>query len=240
MKLESTKAVTKKKLPKLESTPVKFWHDDEHEIDVVLKLQEGQSKADVFFGKLKEMVGVKDTELALNIIDVGAAAIEPLVKKDDQLNVIAQRLHDFGPTNAVEASLVVQASALFTHGMESLRHSATADTLSHGEHYANKAIKLLRLHNETVEALNRCRRGGEQKIVVQHNVVAGQAVVNFPGVGGDNKENGGENPCSRDYAEPKQEPMAIGHVGNPPWPMGGVDSMEENALVQKRKRAKKE
>jgi len=41
------------------------------------------------------------------------------------------------------------------------------------------AIKLLRLHNETIEALSRYRRGGEQKVVVQHVNVnnGGQAIV---------------------------------------------------------------
>ncbi len=99
----------------------------------------------------------------------GASAIEPVVKKNEQLNIVAQTLHDFGPRNAIEARLALQAGALFTHGMINLRRSAMADILCHSEHYVNKAIKLLRLHNETVEALNRYRRGGEQKIVVQHN-----------------------------------------------------------------------
>jgi hypothetical protein len=43
----------------------------------------------------------------------------------------------------------------------------------------NRATKLMRLHNETLEALNRHRRKGEQKVVVQHVNVnnGGQAVV---------------------------------------------------------------
>ena len=41
------------------------------------------------------------------------------------------------------------------------------------------AIKLLRLHNETTEALARYRRKGEQKVVVQHVNVndGGKAIV---------------------------------------------------------------
>lgn len=41
------------------------------------------------------------------------------------------------------------------------------------------ATKLLRLHNETVEAINKYRRGGEQRVVVQHVQVneGGKAIV---------------------------------------------------------------
>jgi len=42
----------------------------------------------------------------------------------------------------------------------------------------NRATKLMRLYNETLDTLNRHRRKGEQKVTVQHvNVNGGQAVV---------------------------------------------------------------
>ena len=43
----------------------------------------------------------------------------------------------------------------------------------------NRATKLMRLHNETLEALNRYRRKGEQRITIQHVQVndGGQAIV---------------------------------------------------------------
>jgi hypothetical protein len=226
-----------KKLPALESTPVKFWHgEQEHEMDVVLQQKEGENKAEALFERMKEIVGVKDSELASHIIDAGAGAIEPVVQKNGQLNIVAQTLHDFGPRNAIEARLALQADALFTHGMVNLRRSSTADMLCHSEHYVNKAIKLLRLHNETVEALNRYRRGGEQKIIVQHNVVADKAVVNFPG--GANTKNEGDTPCSTNYAELKPEPIAISHADNLLWPMEDVDYTAAKAQVPSRKRAK--
>ena len=226
-----------KQLPNLESTPIKFWHGEEGEMDVVMELQEGQNKSEAFFEKIKKVAGVKDTELTSSIIDTGANAIEPVTKKGDELNIIVQTLHDLAPKNAIEARLAVQASALFTHGMANLRRSSTADMLCHSEHYINKAIKLLRLHNETIEVLSRYRRGGEQKIVVQHNVMADKAVVNFPG-GGSNKKNGGDTPCSADYAAQKPEPIAINHVDNPPWPMADVDCTAEKVQGQKQKKEK--
>ena len=47
------------------------------------------------------------------------------------------------------------------------------------DHWLKHAIKLLRLHNETVEALSRYRRKGERRVVVQHVTIegGGQAIV---------------------------------------------------------------
>lgn len=228
------------KLPRLESTPIKFWHGEkEKEFDVIIELTEGQSKADGLFEKLKEITGVEDTELAANIIDTAESALEPLTKKKDRLNVITQTLHDFGPSDAIEARLVLQASVLFTYGMNSLNRSAATDIINHSEYHTNKAIKLLRLHNETIEALNRYKRGGTQKIVVQHNLMAEKAIVNnFTAIEGVTIKNGGETPCSGNYAAQKQEPMAINHVDSQLWQMENVDCMEAKAQVQKQKRGK--
>ena len=46
------------------------------------------------------------------------------------------------------------------------------------EFYIKNAIKLLRLHIETIEALNKYKRKGEQRVVVQHVNIEGQGIVN--------------------------------------------------------------
>ena len=108
-----------------------------------------------------------------------------MCNEKDSFNVVLQSVHDMQPKDAIEARLAVQASALFSHGLANLRRAETADMMCHADHYANKAIKLLRLHNETIEALNRYRRGGEQKVTVTHAVITEKAIVNnFNGGGG--------------------------------------------------------
>jgi hypothetical protein len=109
--------------------------------------------------------------------------------------------------------------------------------LNHSDHYANKAVKFLGLHNETIEALNRYRRGGEQKVTVTHAVITEKAIVNnFNGVGGGSTKNEGGSPCPKP-AEPKQEPRVINHADNPQWPMDGADSMEEKVPARGRRKA---
>jgi len=51
--------------------------------------------------------------------------------------------------------------------------------LAQSEFYLKNAIKLLRLHNETIEALGKYRRGGTQNVIVQHVRVndGGKAIV---------------------------------------------------------------
>lgn len=226
-----------KKLPALEATPVKFWYgEQEDEMGVVLEPKTDQNKRETLFELLKQIVGVQDTELASHLIDTAANTIEPVVKKNDKLNIVTQVLHDFGPKNAIEARLVLQADALFAHGMTNLRRAATTDVLGHSEQYVNRAIKLLRLHNETVEALNRFRRGGEQKIVVQHNVMADKAIVNFPG--GSSTKNEGDTPCSANYVVQKQEPITIDHAVSQPCPMGNAGFTEVKAQGPKHKKGK--
>jgi len=108
--------------------------------------------------------------------------------------------------------------------------------MCHADHYGNKAIKLLRLHNETIEALNRYRRGGEQKVTVTHAVITDKAIVNnFNGVGGVSTKNEGASPCSPRNAEQKPELTTINHVASQPWQTEDVGFMEAKASDLKRK-----
>lgn len=74
-------------------------------------------------------------------------------------------------------------------GAESGMFSEDSDIASRMwyETHMNYAIKLLRLHNETIETLSRYRRKGEQKVIVQHVNVndGGKAIVGGNlGIGG--------------------------------------------------------
>ena len=72
---------------------------------------------------------------------------------------------------------------------------ATADTPKTKE--LDFAMKLLRLSNETIETMNRFRRGNEQRFVVQHQYVqvneGGQAIV-----GSQLNNGGGVHPKSEE------------------------------------------
>jgi len=220
------------KPPETESTPIKFWKQDgDEKMNVSLA-----HNTEDFVETLKSVIGVKDSELAWQILNSGVSALKPMCGEKDSFNVILQSMHDIQPKDVVEARLAVQASALFSHGMSNLRRAESADMMCHADHYGNKAIKLLRLHNETIEALNRYRRGGEQKVTVTHAVITEKAIVNnFNGVGGVSTKNEGASPCSPRNAEQKPELTTISHAASQPWQTEDVDSMEAKASDLKRK-----
>lgn len=151
-----------------------------------------------FASKMKEVTGVKDFDLAAQILAYGSSAIIPLIgdNHSESVNAVLQSLNDMKPKDSYEARLIAQANALYLHGMNCLGNAAMSFEPEHDAYYTNKAVKLLRLHNETVETLNRYRRGGKQEVTVTHAVVAGQAVVNNFHGAGVVKENRGESPCS--------------------------------------------
>jgi hypothetical protein len=231
------------KSPLLESTPVKIWKDERG--DNKIALDPNLSELDV----IRQVAGTKDTEIAHNILRTSFTAISAVVSKaegaadnaDKCFNIILQSLYDFQPKDAIEARLVSQAIALYQHGMSRLGKAGSSDQIPHSEAQVNMAIKLLRVHNETIEALNRYRRGGEQKVTVTHAVVAAQAIVNnhFPGVGVPPK-NQGDTPCPQENAEQKQGGAKIDHVPNQPWAMDDVDSMVDEVLAPRRTLGKDE
>jgi uncharacterized protein (DUF305 family) len=79
--------------------------------------------------------------------------------------------------------LAVQMVAAHETAMEMLRRAKQAESTPE---FGSLAVKLLRTYTAQVEALARLRRGGEQRVIIQHVNVneGGQAIVgavNHPG-----------------------------------------------------------
>ena len=233
---EPEKALQKIKPPEIESTPMKAWKDENGQ----MKLAIDPAISDPV-KTYNQLVGVKDSQLAQHIVRTGVHAIKSFDPNKEHINIILQSLHDMKPKDSVEASLITQAITLHSQGMTYLWRADQAELFEQMQHYGNLATKFLRLHNETIEALSRYRRGGEQRVVIQHQQVnlSGQAqavVGQFHAQGeGVMHKNQGDNPC-RQYAEPKLEQTVINHAVSPQWQMGDAASTEENARVQKPKK----
>jgi hypothetical protein len=233
--------------PKKNRTPIQFvlkkTANGSEASTVILHAADGSSKArnaQSILNALQAITQVADPELAKNLLESAASAIEPLMREDQvALNVIAQAIHDGSPQDAAETRLITQAQAVWQHGMKALQCAGNATTMDHATQCANLAVKLLRLHNETVEALDRHRNKGEQRVQVTY-LNADKAIVNnFQGGGGGQPNFKGENTCS-DCVAPGAEVKArgqtnnaIGHANNPPWPMAGAGYTEGNVPVQK-------
>jgi len=133
------------------------------------------------FNTLNKLTATQDILLHEDIVNSALLAQPTNQPSDKKLNIVSQVLADYEPKNSLEAKLCLQAHTLYTQGMRYLDMAQKADMINHSEFFMKNAIKLLRLHNETVESLNRQRRGTEQRIIVQHQNVqvndGGQAIV---------------------------------------------------------------
>lgn len=141
------------------------------------------------YDTLKKLTATTDSEIAAEIMCKGSNAMPNKSEFGRNTNIVLQSLADSEPKDATEARFCAQSTVLYSQGMQYLSRAEGADMLCHKEFYMKCAIKLLRLHNETIEALNKYRRGGEQRCVVLHVHVndGGKAVV-----GGVFNEGGGE------------------------------------------------
>lgn len=136
----------------------------------------------------KHLTKTTDPEFANDIIVRGAFAISN--KSDaDKYNIAMQTLADMEPKDSIEAKLCLQAHALWSQGMNYLYNARQNDMIPQVDFYMKNATKLLRLHNETVEALGKYRRGGTQNVIVQHVNVenGGKAIVGNMIAGGGGK-----------------------------------------------------
>ena len=144
---------------------------------------------------IKHLTATPDFNLASEILRGGVIALSNSKDLTNSLNTAIQALAESAPNDVTEARLCLQATALYSKGMEYIMKAETSELLPCKEFYMKSAIKLLRLHSETVEALNKHRRGGEQRVVVQHVNIenGGKAIVNGQmvtgGEGGDKKKS---------------------------------------------------
>jgi hypothetical protein len=106
------------------------------------------------------------------------------------------------PKDELEGMLAVQLIASHTAAMESYRRAMLAEQTFEGRQAAlSQAGKLSRTHVLLLEALNRHRGKGQQKVTVEHVHVhaGGQAIVGNVGTPG-----GGVRPKSEDQPHEKQ------------------------------------
>ena len=117
----------------------------------------------------KELSGSQHQDLCASIIQSAQEAFPKSTSKGLALSISTQAMQEMAPQDLIEGMLCSQIISLNAQGMRYLaRAESDGNLLCHTEAAVNMAIKLLRLKNETIEALTRYRRKGEQKVVVQH------------------------------------------------------------------------
>ena len=118
---------------------------------------------------LKAFAGADADHLSMSMIMSTSEAFPRNFTKETAELMTLLALKELSPKDPIEGMLCSQILALDAQGMRYLaRAEDNENWLCHTEAAMNMAVKLLRLKNETIEALTRYRRKGEQKVVVQH------------------------------------------------------------------------
>ena len=99
-------------------------------------------------------------------------------------------LNGINPQDEIEGMLTVQMIGVHNMASDAMRLTMISDQYPEAkERNTNRAIKLLRTFTAQVEALNKYRREGQQKVTVEHVNVhdGGQAIVGNVNQGGGDK-----------------------------------------------------
>ena len=171
--------------------------------------------------------------------------------QQDQMNAGVAAVAAIEPQDEVEAMLAIQMFGTYSLAADMLVKAKQARTTDEVERYGTLATKMLRTYTAQIEALSRLRRGGEQKVTVEHVHVyeGGQAIVgnvNSPDAqpqlrGGGRLENGNQPHAP---IEPRALAVALGQeVLRPdagrnrvPVASGGRESAVPDARRGRRKR----
>jgi hypothetical protein len=147
---------------------------------------------------------------------------QPLAQED--VNAALAAMHGIAPKDEVEAMLAAQMIATHTAAMTVLRRLKAAENIPQQDSNGNLATKLLRTFAAQVEALNRYRGKGQQKVIVEHVHVhpGGQAIV---GAVNSNPQGGGGG-----YHESERQPHAIAHAPGETLP-GTIEAHRETVPI---------
>ena len=167
-------------------------------------------------GALARTIGLSDVEAATmllsQVVESAGAGEESRVFT---LNAISPILYGIAPSDPLEGLLAVQMVAAHNAAMKFSKLAMfPGQTYEGHKGYGILATKFSRVFVAQLEALNKHRGKGEQKVEVKHVHVheGGQAIVGHVSQGGEGCacENGRTTPCAE--AEPPQKQQPAGRL----------------------------
>ena len=155
----------------------------------VLRISPPHSDDAGFATRLLDAFGTKSPAFAKRAMERLGVVMRPggsALPTQTDFNAALAAIDGIRPGDEIEAMLAVQMVATYEMAMDMLIRAKQADLMPTLQECGSLAVKLLRTYTAQVEALVRLRRGGEQRVIVQHVNVneGGQAIVgavNHPG-----------------------------------------------------------
>jgi hypothetical protein len=165
-----------------------------------LTTAEGEVKVVRFEATKEEVFGAtggRSDEVARMILIQADYALQPDGERTPETVLLTMKtIGELGPRNATEGMLAVQMIGVHKAATEFIRRSqVTGQTVEGSDANINRAVRLMRLFNEQLDAMAKLKgTAGQQKMTVEHVHVhaGGQAIVG-PVSGGDGTLGGGES-----------------------------------------------
>ncbi len=129
---------------------------------------------DTFFSSIAALGGGLDPETTLDFMIETAAAF-PKGFNQASFNKSIALLQKMQPQDPVEARLLAQHFILHEQGMKYLNLCSNADMVCHSQHFGTLSMKMLKLSQESIQALTKYRNKGTQQINVIHMQDQGQS-----------------------------------------------------------------
>ncbi len=163
-------------------------------------------------GQLKDIGGSKSDHWNLILVNQALNALwvknSDTEERDRQTKATIRAMMGIGPKDELEGMMAAQLIAAHNAAMECYRRAMLGEQTFEGRREAlAQANKLSRTYAALLEALNRHRGKGQQKVTVEHVHVhqGGQAIVGTV-----------ETPGGGDHSKAEDRPHAIAHAPQPP------------------------
>ncbi len=126
-----------------------------------------------------EAMGTSDLQLGKRMLGQVAATFSDGREPTDDLNDALAALHPFKAQDVLEGQLACQMLAVHNAAMRFMGMAAKSTDSDRVARNVDWATKMLRTYTAQLEALNRYRGKGQQKVTVEHVTVndGGQAIV---------------------------------------------------------------
>ena len=145
--------------------------------------------------------------------------------RDEQYSATVAALIGIGPKDELEGMMAAQLIAAHNAAMECYRRAMIGEQTFEGRREnLTQANKLSRTYATLLEALNRHRGKGQQKVTVEHVHVhaGGQAVVGMVGTpGGGDRPKSEDQPDAKQIARAPQPAMRSANTEREPVPVAG-------------------
>jgi hypothetical protein len=161
-------------LNKNRETPLKFLEESYPNGGMKIQVSDGHKNA---LEALKKVTGVEGQDLSMNLLVNTSLASASIMEETSakKTNLVTQVFADLEPQDSLETMLISQTTTAYTHALKCLALAESNQSLLGKQAFINLACKLFRAQNDAIETLVRYKRGGEQKVVVQHINVSGSS-----------------------------------------------------------------